>query len=232
MNLRKFNWFVIQNLNKIFKTTIFDETYWRFRRCKGDWKEGGYWESVDHPHRQVIIDILKKKYPDGNFSLAEIGCNSGPNLINLEQHFAFIPPHTAGIDINCKAVEEGKEQELNIQYGKADKLPWPDKSFDVALADAVCMYIGPRKIRKVIEEMIRVAKEMIVIVDFHKADGDVKGHIELGHWVRDYQALFAEYGYKAKLRKITKEMWPSYSWEKLGYFITVDLKKYDQRKRI
>jgi len=227
MNIRKINWLIIQKLNKRFRTTIFDEIYWRYRRCRGDWRDNkSYLDSVDHPHRKAILDIISTKYNRG-FSLLEIGSNAGPNLIAIKSRFPFT--RLAGIDINKKAVREGKKEGLDIIWGKADKLPFKDNEFDIILADAVLMYIGPDKIAKVIQEMIRVAKNMIVIVDFHKQGSfvfsnmgfDTDNCIELGHWVRDYQILFETFGLEAEVRETTKEEWPGYSWEKLGHYITV-----------
>jgi len=62
MNIRRLNWIVIQNLNRVFKTSIFDEMYWRHRNCRGDWGKEykDYSESVSHSHRKKIIDILNK----------------------------------------------------------------------------------------------------------------------------------------------------------------------------
>jgi len=49
----------------------------------GDWsnKESdwlrGYWDSINHPHRALLIDQVQKYSPE---SALEIGCNCGPNL--------------------------------------------------------------------------------------------------------------------------------------------------------
>lgn len=228
MNLRKINWIIIQKLNKIFKTSIFDEIYWKYRNCRGDWGNSiSYFDSLTHSHREAILEILGKRYR--YFTLAEVGCNSGPNLEAIRRRFPIT--HLAGIDINKKAIKEGriKNPDISLLVAKVDKLPWPDKSFDVVLADAVLMYIGPDKIDKAIKEMVRVARDMIIIVDFHKEGGSTRGQIELGHWVRDYSALFKEHGLKAELRKITKKEWKSRSWENLGHFITVNLNENEKR---
>ena len=210
-NLRKINWIIIQKLNKVFRTSVFDEIYWKYRSCKGDWNNGSYWESVNHSHRKFLLKTIDK-----NKSLLEVGCNSGPNLRLLKDFNRCV-----GIDINKKAIEEGKKRGLDIRYGKADKLDFDNKSFDYVLFDAILMYVGPDKIDKSIKEAIRVAREGIIIIDFHKEGFSSEGQIELGHWVRDYKKLFNKYGLDSQITKITEEDWKSYSWEKLGNYIVV-----------
>jgi len=224
MKLRQFIWEANQRLNKIFKTSFFDELYWKYRlNFEGDWKQGDYKDSVDHPHREEIIKILKSIPDIFGKSILEIGCNSGPNLIKIKNNFPM--GQLAGIDISERAIKEGQRllPEADLRVGTADKLPWSDKSFDIVLADAVLMYVGPDKIINTIGEMIRVAKDIIIIVDFHNFGDDIFGKINGGHWSRNYIKLFEKFGLKAKTIKITKEMWPSYTWEKYGYFIIVDL---------
>ena len=220
--MRKIIWRINKFLNKTIKVSLFDELYWKFRKdFTGDWKQGGYWESKDHPHRKIVLDTLEKE-GNAHFTLAEVGSNCGPNLEVIRRKF----PYTglSGLDISKKAVEEGRGRGLDLTEGKADMLPWKDKSYDYVLADAVLMYIGPDKILKVIEEMLRVTKKKVIIIDFHKKNANPLGEVEVGHWVRDYESLFAKYGLQVKVRKITEEEWPgSYSWKKLGYLITVDI---------
>ena len=216
MDLRKLNWIIIKTLNKIFQTSIFDEIYWKFRSCKGDWGKGTeYLDSINHSHRKAILDEVSEF--DRGFSLLEVGCNSGPNLLKiLEKH-----PYTrlAGIDINRKAVERGQRTGLDLKVGRADKLPYKDREFDIVLVDAVLMYIGPDKIRKVISEIGRMAKKKIIIIDFHKEGVPAEGEVILGHWVRDYKKLL---GNQTRIRKLTKEEWDSYSWNKLGHLIVYE----------
>jgi len=222
MNIRKINWIIIQKLNKIFKHSWFDQIYWKYRACNGDWGENtNYLGSVFHSHRKPILDILKRGYQTRFFSVLEVGCNSGPNLIAIKKEFGQ-QVAVVGVDINIKAVKEGQKKGLVIAQGTADNIPANANSHSVVLADAVLMYVGPDKINKAISEMITVARDMIIIVDFHKA-GAPEGTIELGHWVRDYVELFRKHGLKAQIRKITKKEWKSYSWEKLGHYIIVDL---------
>ena len=222
MNIKKFNWLVLQNLNKFFRVSFFDEIYWKVRNCNGDWKDGqSYLQSVNHSHRQEILDIIGKKYNRG-FSLLEVGCNSAPNLIAIQRAFPFTA--LSGVDINKKAIKEGQKntQNIKLSVANADSLPFIDKSFDIVLLDAVLMYVGPDKILKVISEIKRVAREMIIIVDFHDNVG-VDGKIDekLGHWVRDYEAIFKDY--KTEIKKIDRKLWDSWNWSRLGHFITIYL---------
>src|SRR3989344_5148520 len=91
-------------LDKTFGTII-DEIYWRFR--SKEWAEKYLSpESLNHPHRQFLIDKISKWAPFQ--SLLEIGCASGPNLYLLAKKY----PKTNfyGTEINKGAVKIGNER--------------------------------------------------------------------------------------------------------------------------
>ena len=82
----------------------------------------------------------------------EVGCSAGVNIYVISQAFPGVKLY--GIDINKRAIEEGKKQfermgmsNVFLYTGKADKLKrFDDKSKDVVFTDAILMYIGPEKI--------------------------------------------------------------------------------------
>lgn len=128
-------------------------------------------ESISHPHRKLLLDKISSYSPFEN--ILEIGCNAGPNLCLLSKK---VPnARIYGIDINSKAIEEGKkhlkEEGMNnvfLSVRRADRLEsFGDKSIDVVFTDAVLMYIGPDKIYNVIGEMIRVARKAIIFNEWH-----------------------------------------------------------------
>ena len=74
--------------------------YWANR--KFGWRE--YLETADHPHRHFITNILKQmKW----MSLLEIGCGSGPNLVNITKNIGG--KQLGGIDINPEAINVANE---------------------------------------------------------------------------------------------------------------------------
>ena len=85
--------------------------YWKNRPDddeRKDWYDDapwvkGYWNSQDHPHRELILDVLKNIEPFS--SLLEIGSNCGPNLVRIQARY---PAVLYGMDINKSAIEFGK----------------------------------------------------------------------------------------------------------------------------
>jgi len=205
----------------------------------GDWnnKESdwlrGYWDSVNHPHRALLIDHVLKYSLE---SALEIGCNCGPNLRVLADRSPGI--RLAGIDINKEAIKNGNIWLHNEGYhnamlfeGQADDLSqFPDNSFDVVFADAVLIYIGPDKIRSVIQEMIRVARKGVVLMEWH--DGETNqgsGTFVFGRglWKRNYRALIGEYASETtiEIEHISPEIWPDAGWSEYGAVISIKKEK-------
>ena len=180
--------------------------YWRNRRA--NWIEA-YWKTQDHPHRDSLMEVLKEIEFD---SVLEVGCNCAPNLQRIKKEFQGVK--LAGIDINEQSIKCARKTlpEATLATNEASKLPFRDKSYDLVITDAVLIYINPREIKKVRDEMLRVARKAIVMVEW-QADKEDKIFV---HWRRDYRKLFE--GYKIEMRQITN--WTE-KWNKLGKIITV-----------
>lgn len=180
---------------------------------EGNWLEG-YAKSIEHPHRRLIIEALKKLTPFE--SVFEVGANCGPNLTVIGKNF----PGTklAGIDLNADAVTLGKKLVPGADWrvGSMVKLPWANKSFDIGLADAVLLYVSPNDIRKVMGELDRVARRALILVE--RFDDSVEGVIKSHVWTRNYPVLLKESGYKVEQVKLDEKAWPgSLNWQKFGY---------------
>lgn len=178
-----------------------------------------YRASVEHPHRKLIINALQGLVPFE--SLLEGGCNCGPNLRLIKQKFPTVK--LAGVDINENAVREAQNSlpDADIEVGNIEKgFPFEDKSFDIALVDAVLIYVGPEKIGKVMSELDRVARKGIILVEWDSNSplGEVKEY----HWTRDYKRLLEELEFKVRKIKIPPEAWPTRSgnWARLGYIFS------------
>lgn len=199
--------------------SIQNETYWSNRPItdeQRDWLYGesnwieDYKKSKVHPHRQVIIDELKKF--EWN-SLFEVGCNTGPNLELIKNNFSKSKLY--GIDPNPDAVVAAYDLGLNVIPGIAQQIPKLDKSIDVVLADASLMYVPPDQINKAMNQIDRVCKEAVIIVERFSEQESNNGHI----WSRNYKKLLEDRGFKVEMIKITEELWPgSPNWAKYGYY--------------
>jgi ubiquinone/menaquinone biosynthesis C-methylase UbiE len=209
------------------------EWVWKTRHLyKGrNWAQG-YCESIDHPHRQWLITRISSYAPFE--SILEIGCNTGPNLYLLAKEFPESKFY--GMDINQRAIKEGKawlEGEgignVALSCGRTDDLKeFVDKSIDVVFTDAVLMYIGPDKIKKVMRDMIRIARKSLIFNEYHWEDESLKGRGYFyydGHWVYNFKALFSDYRGTSDLTisKLPKEVWGGSGWEEFGSIVEVRL---------
>lgn len=187
------------------------------------WKRNSkYGMSEDHPHRTLLVEKIKKHNPE---TILEVGSASGPNLVLLSS--IFPEAEIKGIDINLNFVKLGNKsfQEKNISnvkllQGKADSLPFEDKSFDVVFTDAVLIHIGPDKIKKVASELKRVAKKALILLEHHSEEKDELGFYNNPRWLRNYRKLFN--GHEIRLTKISSEDWGG-DWGRVGYIIEVKL---------
>ena len=205
------------------KPELHDAEYWKNRPLTPDDKDWiddqpnwieSYFHSTNHPHRQLIVDAIKKISPIHN--LLEIGCNTGSNLLRIHEVFPKI--ELVGIDVNKKCIKRAEDylEWANLKVGDCRSLPFPREFFDATLADAVLMYINPKEIQKAILELDRVSRKAIIIVDrFSKSKKGVRnGHV----WARNYKVILEDLGYKTETTKITEKDWPySIGWQRFGH---------------
>jgi ubiquinone/menaquinone biosynthesis C-methylase UbiE len=209
-------------------------------RRRDDWGNGSvdwikdYWNSQNHSHRPFLIEKISTFSPVS--SILEIGCNCGPNLYLLAKKFP--DAEIRGIDINPMAVQKGNEwlaqegiSNVKLSVGKADDLgEFQHKSFDIVFTDAVLIYIGPDKIKKVIQEMLHVAHRALILLEWHclepqRRDPNGFGVYHHGSWKRDYVALLKQFVRAEQIRvtKIPEDIWPDKNWKTLGAIVEVVL---------
>lgn len=172
--------------------TRFEEQRWSSR--SSSYASGSI--TLNHPHRGFLIKKIANVSQIK--SLLEVGCGDGPNLYLLSQKFP--EAELFGIDINPWSVENGnewfkREGVLNIKLsvGKADELEtFPDNSFDIVFTDAVLMYVGPDKIRKVVKELVRIARRDLIFVEWHSFNSQNSIGVYERHWKRNYEVLLKE----------------------------------------
>ena len=200
-----------------------DHKYWEQRSLldqKRDWDKRSenwiedYRNSIDHPHRWEIIKELIKLAPFE--SILEIGCNAGPNLAKI--NYSFPNLKLAGIDANYDAIRIAKKwlPKAHLQVGNiSEGLNLKDKEYDILLSDAVLIYIPPDNIEKVFEEIDRVTKKAVILIEWF--DESILGSVKDFHWARNYTIILETLGFTVFSRKLTKEEWPSFNWEKNGH---------------
>lgn len=209
--------------------------YWKNRSINDeerDWKETGenwvddYVKSVDHPHRNLIIDVLYREIKTYSFNLFEAGCSAGPNLLKIHRSYPFI--WTMGCDVNEESIKKAKEVLSSfrsyVYVGDFHDIKLMDKSFDVSLADAVLMYSGPNQIEKALDELVRITEKLIIIVERVSEVEENNGYI----WSRNYPRLMENRGCGVEIIKLDETTWPgSLNWQKYGYVIICKLPQKD-----
>ena len=204
-------------------TLIQDVNYWLNRPLNDkqrdwDYKESDWiWDyvaSASHPHRDLIVEELTKL---GSFGgILEVGCNAGPNLIRLQA--AFPDNQLAGIDIVPETIERAMTNMSKpiFKVGNVLNIPFEDKSFDCVLADSVLMYSSPDEINQALNELNRVAKRFIVLVERVSEKEKNNGFI----WSRNYPKLLEDLGFSVQTRKFEEKDWPeSEGWQKEGMIV-------------
>lgn len=211
--------------------TRIEEWIWQTRHIyKGSNWPRGYCDSINHPHRQLLLEKILANTPLKN--VLEIGCNTGPNLYLLAQELPKAKLY--GIDINRKAIEIGKqwlgkEKITNILLfiGKADKLElFPDKSVDLVFTDGTMLYVGPDKINKTINEMVRITRKALVFNEWHQEDKEEVCFYYYGHWVHNYRKLFEACSLpkdNIRISRIPGDIYGDKSWKAFGAIIEVRL---------
>jgi len=198
--------------------------YWKHRK---NWIEGySSPAALNHPHRKIIIEALKSF---SWHSLVEIGCATGPNLVNIVRQ---IPGHqVGGIDISAEAILAAEKifKGGHFNVCPADDIMMSDKSADVALTDACLLYVGPLKIRKHLREIKRIARNHVVFCELHHESLWRRWKLRLsrGYHAHNYIKLLESEGfYDIFMYKLKEQDWPGGDpWRNYGYVITARVPK-------
>lgn len=199
------------------KTTKDHLEYWQNRKI--DW-DASYLQTWNHPHRYLITHVLKSF---NWYSLFEIGCGAGANLVNIVKQ---IPERqVGGIDINADAIALAEQtfKGGSFKVGDALDIMMSDKGTDVLLSDMCLIYAGPKKIHEYIKEIKRVTRNRVLFCEFHHESLWKRWWLRLrtGYNAYDYKKLLKKHGfYDIQVWKIPEESWPGGNPQKtFGYII-------------
>ena len=172
--------------------------YWQGRVY--GWKE--YSETWNHPRRTFLSNVLKQL---PFMSVMEIGCGSGPNLINLLRHVQG--KQLGGVDINPEAIKVANSifHGGYFKVGSAEHMLVSDRSTDVTLTDSFLMYVGPLKIKKYLKEIKRITRDFIVLAEYHHKSWFKRQKLRIfsGRHAYNYKQLLLKLGcYDVTLVKV------------------------------
>ncbi len=200
----------------MLKTTEQHKKYWQDRKI--DWKTH-YYDSWNHPHRELIVEALKQ-FPW--FTLWEVGVGGGANIARIVRDLPG--RHLGGSDVSEDAVAFCREafKDGKFQVESVEDMLMSDHSSDVILSDATLIYVDPKKIDKVMGEIVRIARNNIVLCEFHSKSWWKRFWFRMksGYNAYDYDALLKRHGcYDVRIFKIPKRFWPGTPWEEWGHII-------------
>ena len=193
-------------------------------------------ENVSLPHRAWLADKIlphvgasqqgQKQVP---ISILEIGCGCGANLEVLARCSPSI--RLTGVDISPQSVAVGRErfkqiglENITLIEGQADSLRiFADASVDVVFTDAMLLYIGPDKISRVIEEMGRIAKRAVILLELHRDGIGLNGSYTRDGFIRDYRELCKQLSPHISVIRMPSEKRPAGRWPEFGTLTEVIL---------
>jgi len=165
-------------------------------------------------------------------SVLEVGCATGAVLSVVKGNF----PDKIVKGIDCEAdwederykgvLKHAKNNGLDVEFGDGRKLNFDDESFDVVFCQAVLVMNKKEDFKKVIYEMIRVAKKVVIMVERHSdnrsKDGEYYDNNYPTRLIANFRFLEDE-GYNITLKKIPTGVWAG-DWANDGYIIKINKK--------
>lgn len=103
--------------------------------------------------------MTRQLRPQPASTLLDVGCGTG----HFSRRFAAFGLQVTGLDPDAGAIDFARQQDGPIAYlkGSAERLPFPDASFDYAVAVTSICFI--EKAEEAITEMWRVSRKAIVL---------------------------------------------------------------------
>ncbi len=144
-------------------------------------------------------------------SLIELGCGSGPNLIQIVKHLPG--KQLAGLDVNADAIEEAAKvlKGAGLRVGDMLDTPFSDKGADIVLTDMACIYVSPRDIQKQVTELRRLARNYVVLCEFNSTSwwSRFKLRRSSGYYAHDWKKELEKQGfYDILVQKLPPNSWP------------------------
>lgn len=106
--------------------------------------------------------------PQPGMKVLDIGCGTGSHLRLYQQAGCEV----FGIDTSPSMLQQARQnldEAVELYYGDASRMPYPDHHFDLILSSTVLHEMAPAVRSKVLDEAKRVLKRngRILIIDFH-----------------------------------------------------------------
>lgn len=206
----------------------------------------GFWRNEADAHnsgelagseRAMLHELISRQYPFE--SILEVGCSYGQNFRTLMRLFPKVK--MVGVDIDFERVAaatawaqitEGAENVSFMRRDIADMSAFRDNSYDCVISSAALMYIAAPEIAAVSENLVRIAKNCVLLLEQHSENPQFpEQHLgvkcagrgtEPAYWIRDYRGLFERVGdVSVEVVSIKNRRWDTEQWQNLGAIIEV-----------
>lgn len=209
---------------KLFRTTKDHSKYWENRKI--DWQ--AHYMNPDHPHRLLIAEVVRNlKWG----CIIELGCGAGANLVQiLNATKSRVPCIVGGVDINPDAIALAQKTFIGglFKTSPGDDVMMSDKSVDLILTDMYMIYLSPRRFKKQLKEIKRLAHNYVVLCELHSDKWQERLAVkwDSGYNMYNYKKLLQKNGfYDINMYKMPKEFWPGGLQEKYCHIIVARVPK-------
>ena len=121
-------------------------------------------------------------------TLLDVGCGGSPEFYGIEKYKNL---EYTGMDITPEIVEFNENKGINCVVGSANNIPFADSTFDIVHSRHVIEHM--ENFKKPLEEMIRVAKYVVLIPFFIKPLESGKSIISLDNEGTEYEIYHNQY---------------------------------------
>ena len=162
----------------------YDFDYWDGDRRYG---YGGF--KYDGRWKVVAEDLAKHYNLKPGDSVLDVGCGKGYLLYDLMQVVPGLK--VKGIDFSEYAIENAKEEvKPYLDVGLAEKLPYPDKSFDLVISINTIHNLYIYGLKKAVQEIERVGKKnKYVVVEAYRNERE---KFNMMCWVLTGECFFSK----------------------------------------
>lgn len=123
------------------------------------------WQVDIHEEHLWMLTMIKRDKPA---SILEVGCGFGRNIRFFIEN-GIAPEDLYGIDISEKMIKKAKtfisNRKVKLVVADVTSLPFENSRFDMVFTHGVLMHVEPYLIEKAIQEVFRVSRRYLMIVE-------------------------------------------------------------------
>lgn len=157
------------------------------------------WQREIHPQHAWIKQIFDNCMPS---TILEVGCGFGRNIQYLIDS-GYSPKSITGIDISSEMIKKAKKfiksEKVTFKIANVVSIPFDNSEFDITLSHGVLMHVPPQEISAAINEIIRVSKKGIVLVEQNYGGNEYT-------FIHDYKKLLQQKRLRVVEYKCSKKL--------------------------